>query len=640
MLNFLTKIRVEKFFQLKYNACIIILFGVFTNNLQAQTVLNAYAKVTGFTLGNTVISVSNVNEVNHTFDVGEQVIIFQMQDDVIGTNTSNNNTFGNLSAIANAGNYEVRTITAKTPATGTPTSITLNSALTYTFNTGTNASVQVVTFRNLGTNYTTIANIGGLPWDGNIGGVIAIQVSNDLTLNHSISANGIGFRGGARSTNNGGPICGSGNQNVFISASANYATKGEGIYKNTTAGYTYARGRLLNGGGGGADHNGGGGGGGNFTQGGQGGNGYNNCTAYPSGGLGGAALGSSISASRLFMGGGGGGGQQNNSVGTQGGNGGGIVVIKANRILSNTTCPAAISITSNGVTAGNSGNDGAGGGGAGGCILFQVNSFNITSACPLTITANAGNGGNSGNSAAHAGGGGGAQGAVIFSSPVPVGNITVATNNGLPGTDNRGGQITATSGSGSNNSGIITAASTPLPIQLLYFKSTCSTTNGVFLTWATASEKDNDHFIVDRMSAGGIWEPIAIIDGAGTSNFQHLYSYSDIAVAAGTTYYRLRQVDFNGVRTLLAPTAVTCENEAPEVSIFPNPANAVVTVQSAVGFDHVEIYDHSGRLVSRVINPNMEQQLQIDISAFQPACYTVRVTVAGKIDHFKLIKAN
>ncbi|MFN8712452.1 MAG: hypothetical protein ACK5Z2_06335 [Bacteroidota bacterium] len=168
---------------------------VFVLPVSAQTILNAYAKVTGITSGNTIITVSNVNETNHTFNVGEQVIVMQMQDDVIGSNTSNTSSFGNLSSIANAGNYEVRTITAKTPATGTPTSITLNGALTYTYNTGANASIQVITFRNLGVNYTTVGNITGLAWDGNIGGVIALQVSNDLTLNHSISANGIGFRG-------------------------------------------------------------------------------------------------------------------------------------------------------------------------------------------------------------------------------------------------------------------------------------------------------------------------------------------------------------------------------------------------------------------------------------------------------------
>ena len=75
----------------------------------AQTTLNAYAKVTSVT-GSSVLALSNVNIANHTFTVGGQVVVMQMQDNVIGTNTTNASTFGNLSSIANAGKYEIRTI--------------------------------------------------------------------------------------------------------------------------------------------------------------------------------------------------------------------------------------------------------------------------------------------------------------------------------------------------------------------------------------------------------------------------------------------------------------------------------------------------------------------------------------------------
>jgi len=53
-----------------------------------QSIYNAYAKVTAIAGGN-VLTVTNVNQVNHTFNVGEKVIVMQMQDDVIGGNTTN-----------------------------------------------------------------------------------------------------------------------------------------------------------------------------------------------------------------------------------------------------------------------------------------------------------------------------------------------------------------------------------------------------------------------------------------------------------------------------------------------------------------------------------------------------------------------
>ena len=136
---------------------IFLLFISFT--ISSQT-LNAYAKVTSISGAKTTLTVTNVNETSHTFTVGGTVIVMQMQDDVIGTNTTNVAAFGNLSAIANAGNYEVAVISARSPATGTPTNITLSSALANTFNTGSNSSVQVITFRDLGTNFTTTAMLG------------------------------------------------------------------------------------------------------------------------------------------------------------------------------------------------------------------------------------------------------------------------------------------------------------------------------------------------------------------------------------------------------------------------------------------------------------------------------------------------
>ncbi len=303
---------------------------LFLTKLYTAQVLNAYAKITSVT-GGSVLALSNVNQTGHTFTVGGQVVIMQMQDNVIGTNTTNASTFGDLSTIANAGNYEIRTIAARTPTSGTPTSITLTAVLANTFNTGANSSAQLISFRDLGANYTTSANITCLDWNGNVGGVIAISVTNTLTLQHRILADNNGFRRGRESNDNGGPICNASNSTMYRANDRDLGEKGEGIYLSTSNTFDDARGKILNGGGGGGDHNAGGAGGGNFSAGGNGGVGYNNCTSNPGGGLGGIALNTHISASRVFMGGGGGGGQQNNGNSSEGGDGGGIILIKANK---------------------------------------------------------------------------------------------------------------------------------------------------------------------------------------------------------------------------------------------------------------------------------------------------------------------
>lgn len=572
----------------------LVLFSLLSLLLPAQTILNAYAKVTSIT-GSNVLALSNVNITNHTFIVGERVVVMQMQDDVIGTNTTNNASFGDLSAINNAGKYEIMTISAITPTSGVPTSITLSTLLSNPYNTGVNSSVQLISFRNMGTNYVTTANITGLKWDGNVGGVIAFYAGNTLTLNHRVLADGLGFLGGAVSGSE-DIAC---DNTIYITNSSLKGFKGEGIYKNTNANFTNARGKILSGGGGGSPNNAGGGGGGNYTSGGNGGLGWT-CNAGNTGaGLGGISLSAHIGTGRIFMGGGGGGGQQNNNVGSSGGDGGGIILIQTTTFSTNTTCGSSIMVSANGVTAGDSGNDGAGGGGAGGGIVIQATSFSINSTCPLTVRANAGSGGNVGNSGSHGGGGGGGQGAVVYSSTQPVTNVVTQTNNGTGGvSDNASSGAAGASGSGSNGAGIIGSAG-PLPIDLVEFKAEAQSSK-VLLSWLTASETNNDYFTVEKSTNGLDYTAIAKVTGAGTSSSPNKYSTYDNSPLEGTTYYRLKQTDYNKA-CKYSPVVSLYFSTVVDFSFFPNPVkhedliSIKLNKNSEPGEFSVRIYDFTGK---------------------------------------------
>jgi hypothetical protein len=539
----------------------------------AQT-LNCYAKVTA--IAGTTYSVSNVNETFDTFEDGEEIIIMQMQDNVIGANTLDDASFGNLSAIGSAGLYEVATILSHTESAGLPVTVTLNSATINTYNAGVNSTLQIISFRNMGTpaNYTTTANITALPWNGNIGGVIALSVSGTLTLAHSINANASGFLGGSRSSDFyiGGFLC---YNTPFRSSNNQDGFKGESIYKSTTTAHTNSRAKILNGGGGGVQINAGGGGGGNFTAGGIGGIGWNGSAAgcsFAAGGYGygGIALSSVISQNRVFMGGGGGGGQQNDGLGSSGTNGGGIVLIRANQLITTGAC-GPLSISANGASAGNSGNDGAGGGGAAGSIVLNINSYTVAATCPLTVSANGGNGGTV-NSTTHAGGGAGGQGFIVYSSARPTVNITTNTLNGSPGCNNNSVPCDniAGSASGVNNSGIVASVLTPLPIDLIYFSANLCYRN-VCLTWRTASESKNAFFTIEKSKDGIEFEIVAKINGAGNSSAILNYNYTDYKPYQGVSYYRLKQTDFNGSYSYSSLESVDFNKMEPfDFLIYPN----------------------------------------------------------------------
>jgi hypothetical protein len=598
--------------------------------------VNGYAKVTS--IAGSVLSVSNVNETFDTFEIGEQIIIIQIQDDVIGANTTNASTFGDLSAIVNAGKYEVRTISNITETMSVPTSITITPALGNTYSTGGNSSLQIVTFPQLGTpNFTTTANITAVNWNGNVGGIVAFQVTGNLTLANNITANGAGFRGGAVSVNYypGGTTCDT-VAGTWMSGLNIRAEKGEGIYLRTNSIHRYGKAKILNGGGGGVNINAGGGGGGNYTAGGNSSGGWNGSGTGCNGpeGRGGISLSANISASKVFMGGGGGGGQQNNSQATAGGNGGGLIFIKATQIITTGTCGGR-TISANGSAAATSGIDGSGGGGAGGSIVLEVGSYSINSGCPLTISSNGGDGGDVGNSGTHAGGGGGGQGTIIFLSAQPTTNTTVQTNNGIGGVINSGSSTTAQNGQGTNGSGIISNSPTPLPIELLNFSATLLNSE-VKLTWTTLTETNNDFFTIERTTDGINFEYLFTVDGAGNSNATTNYSTTDDSPLSGQSYYRLKQTDFDGNFTYSALESIY-HDKLTLFSVYPNPAqnNLTIILAQNIKMINVSISNNIGQEIYNTMSN--KNYIELSTTEFAEGTYYVKVITDSQTQVQKII---
>jgi len=589
-------------------------------------VINGYAKVT--VISSNVLTLTNVSEAGNTFENGDQIIIMQMQDNVIGANTGNNSSFGDLSTIASAGLYEVRTILSHTESASLPNTITLDASPFNTYNINTNSSVQIITFEDLGSpNLTTSTDLTALPWDGDIGGVLAINVSGTLTLANNLSVNDQGFRGGASDQNQTNGSC---EDNVFISTWTDRAFKGEGIYKNTNTSFEAARGKMLNGGGGGASHNGGGAGGGNFTAGGDGGVGWGcrNVAPRSCGGLGGIALNAVISESRIFMGGGGGAGERNNSWNTAGGNGGGIILIKADQIITTGAC-GSIAISANGENSLDIGNDGAGGAGAAGSIVIEVNTWNIAATCPIAISANGGDGGSI-NATTHGGGGGGGQGVVIYSIATPTTNTTTSTDNGSGGCSNNSNPCNSLAGSGSgiNGSGIIGGVSGPLPIELIDFTAKKNNSKSVRTNWQTASEINNDFFTIERSQNGINWRKIARINGAGNSSSILSYSFIDQKPLFGTSYYRLKQTDFNGVFTYSRIRTVHINQlETSQIKIYPNPSDNRISIEGdSFELEQIKIYNVLGKEITmqtKIIEKS-NTKVVIDLSNLSPAMYYIK----------------
>lgn len=84
-----------------------------------------------------------------------------------------------------------------------------------------------------------------------------------------------------------------------------------------------------------------------------------------------------------------------------------------------------------------------------------------------------------------------------------------------------------------------------MPVELIFLKSGLEA-KAVKLEWATASERNSSHFEVERSTNGLAFERIGLVLSNNFSSQRINYSFLDDQPLAGTSYYRLRQVDLDG----------------------------------------------------------------------------------------------
>jgi hypothetical protein len=137
-----------------------------------------------------------------------------------------------------------------------------------------------------------------------------------------------------------------------------------------------------------------------------------------------------------------------------------------------------------------------------------------------------------------------------------------------------------------------------LPIELLSFKAKLNN-NIVELNWQTATEINNDYFVIERSVDGKVWESIDTIKGAGNSSNVLNYANSDEKPLLGSSYYRLKQVDFDQKFSYSNIAVVNFEGFK-IIDLFPNPSdgNINIVIQSSVEASvDLKIYNAIGQIL-------------------------------------------
>ncbi len=239
-----------------------------------------------------------------------------------------------------------------------------------------------------------------------------------------------------------------------------------------------------------------------------------------------------------------------------------------------------------------------------------------------------------------------------------VSNLTIVKNTYLA--TNRWIDIGGTNGVLNNGAGSITSTSSPsafnsfstfalanssgganvLPIELLFFNAQKNEAK-VDLTWATATESDNDHFDVERSSDGITFESIAQVKTkavGGNSKSTLNYNSTDEQPLSGYNYYRLKQFNLDGTFEYSDIVAINFTSdgldEDEKVNLLnsaTDPALSITTPSSWSSSNYsLEIYNEAGQIIKQFenfdINGGGSEVKAIDLNGAEHGFYVAVLT--------------
>jgi hypothetical protein len=186
-----------------------------------------------------------------------------------------------------------------------------------------------------------------------------------------------------------------------------------------------------------------------------------------------------------------------------------------------------------------------------------------------------------------------------------------------------------------------------IPVELVSFNAEVEQ-NVIVLKWETATETNNQAFMIERSSDNFNFEKIGEIEGKGTTTEKQEYIFRDASISSGKgkVYYRLRQIDFDGTENLSDVIEVDY-SMIPKVfnlsQNYPNPFNPMTTIRFDIPKEvkvTLKMYDMLGAEVETLIDEVMEPgyyKYEWNASKFASGVYFYRLTAGNFVSTKKLI---
>lgn len=173
-----------------------------------------------------------------------------------------------------------------------------------------------------------------------------------------------------------------------------------------------------------------------------------------------------------------------------------------------------------------------------------------------------------------------------------------------------------------------------LPIELMNFDLHILKNAIVELNWQTASEINNDYFIVERSKEGNTWENLNKIMGAGNSLTPLNYVAFDNNPYPGRSYYRLKQKDINGQTSYSKVKSINLTgSEISSIHIYPNPTKNSVSVEgNNPEIESIRIYNFLGQDITGYTKfmRQADNRVIINLSNLDPGMYYIKTGITAE----------
>jgi hypothetical protein len=227
----------------------------------------------------------------------------------------------------------------------------------------------------------------------------------------------------------------------------------------------------------------------------------------------------------------------------------------------------------------------------------------------------------------------------------PGDGVVVSHYNGIDWTDYSAGGIVITPGNSTTGSprSLITTqngfytfgfgVAGSLPIRLLNFDARKSGSSTAQVSWTISSSSNASKFEVLRSTDGRVFSTIGTVNAIDR---QYVYGFGDNSLPSGTSFYRLKMTDKDGIVTYSAIVAVMNGSKGILItSMIPTVVSngAIVNISSSEkGTMQLFVTDMYGRIIKKQLAAiaNGNQQVALELSMLPAGAYQVTGYMNGQ----------